>query len=299
MSETFRTPSSAASDLDTVAATVMLHKVSWGAVFAGVIIALVVQVLLTLLGLGIGVGTLSPRAGSNTDVSTFSIVAAIWYIVSGIIAAYLGGYIAARLSGKSDPATGAFHGLTTWALTTLVIIYLVTTAVGGLVGGVFSGISYAVGGLGQTVARTAAPLVATSNPLEALEAQIRATGADPQALNNAAANAIRALVTGDQANADAARQQAAEALARARNIPVDQAKQQVAQIEQQYRQTVDRTKQQAEQAADAASSVLSKGALAAFVALVLGAIAGWYGGRSGVVHPEFANRISTRRRAAG
>jgi hypothetical protein len=299
MSETFRTPSSAVSDLDTVAATVMLHKISWGAVFAGVIIALVVQVLLTLLGLGIGVRTLSPRGGSNPDVSTFSIAAAIWYVVSGMIAAYLGGYIAARLSGKSDPVTGAFHGLTTWALTTLVILYLVTTTVGSLVGGVFSGISNAIGGLEQTLAHTTAPVVAGSNPLEALDAQIRATGTDPQALNNAAANAIRALVTGDQANADTARQQAAEALARARSVPVDQARQQVAQIEQQYRQAVDRTKQQAEQAADVARSVVSKGALAAFVALVLGAIAGWYGGRSGVVHPEFADRVSAGRRAAG
>jgi hypothetical protein len=36
---------------------------------------------------------------------------------------------------------------------------------------------------------------------------------------------------------------------------------------------------------------------AAFVALVLGAIAGWFGGRSGVVHPVFADRVVPRRRA--
>ena len=63
------------------------------------------------------------------------------------------------------------------------------------------------------------------------------------------------------------------------------------QIEQQYRQTIERTKQQAIEAADAAASVVSTGALLAFVALVLGAVAGWLGGRSGVVHPVFADRI--------
>jgi hypothetical protein len=33
------------------------------------------------------------------------------------------------------------------------------------------------------------------------------------------------------------------------------------------------------------------------VALVLGAIAGWFGGRSGVVHPVFADGVVPRRRA--
>ena len=34
--------------------TIMINKVSWGAIFAGVVVALVVQVLLTMLGVGIG-----------------------------------------------------------------------------------------------------------------------------------------------------------------------------------------------------------------------------------------------------
>ena len=94
-------------------------------------------------------------------------------------------------------------------------------------------------------------------------------------------NAIRALVTGDKAGADAARQQAAQALASARGIPIDQAQSQVTQIEQQYQQAVERTQQAAADAADAAASIVSTGALSAFIALMLGAIAGWFGGRSG------------------
>ena len=43
--------------------------------------------------------------------------------------------------------------------------------------------------------------------------------------------------------------------------------------------------------------VVAAGAILAFVALVLGAIAGWLGGRSGVVHPVYADRvIPTRHR---
>jgi hypothetical protein len=150
--------------------------------------------------------------------------------------------------------------------------------------------------LSETVAQTAAPIVAEANPLEVIEAQVRATGTDPEALDNAAISAMRALVMGNEADADAARQNAAQALATARNIPLEQATQQVTQMEQQYSQAVERAQQQARDAADTAASVVSTGALLAFVSLVLGAIAAWFGGRSGVVHPVFADRVMPTRR---
>ena len=284
--------------VDTVDQTILLNKVSWGAIFAGVVVALVVQVLLTMLGVGIGIATLDPGTSDNPAASTFSIVAGIWYVVSGIIAAFAGGYIAARMSGKIVPTTGALHGLTTWALTTLLVLYFLTSTVGALVGGAFSGIASAVGGAGQVVVQTAAPIIANSNPLDALDSQIRATGTDPEALNAAAVNAMRNLVTGNAADAEAARTQAAQALATARGIPLDQATQQVAEMERQYNAAVESAKQQAIEAADATASVVSTGAILAFVALVLGAIAGWLGGRAGVVHPVYADRIVPSRRVA-
>jgi hypothetical protein len=101
---------------------------------------------------------------------------------------------------------------------------------------------------------------------------------------------------GNEADVTTARQNAAQALATARGIPLEQAIQQVTQMEQRYHQAVERAKQQATEAADTAASVASTGALLAFVSLVLGAIAGWFGGRSGVVHPVFADRIIPTRR---
>lgn len=269
--------------------TLLLNQVSWGAIFAGVVVALVVQVLLTMLGVGIGVATLDPGAADNPAVSTFSVATGLWYVVSGILAAFAGGYIAARMSGKAAATTGALHGLTTWAFTTLIVLYLLSTAIGGIVGGAFSGVANAVGGMGQTIAQAAGPMVAQSNPLEAIESQVRATGTDPDALNAAATNAIRALVTGDEAQADQAREQAAQALASARAIPLDQAQQQVTQMEARYHETLGQAQNVAAETADTAASVVSIGALLAFVALVLGAIAGWFGGRSGVVSRSMRN----------
>ena len=294
--ETLRQDLHAHPTVTEEAHTIMINKVSWGAIFAGVVVALVVQVLLTMLGVGIGVATLDPGTGDNPSASTFSISAGIWYVLAGIIAAFSGGYIAARMSGKTSATTGALHGLTTWAFTTLLVLYLLSTTVGAIVGGAFTGISSAIGGIGGTVAQTAAPMLADANPLEAIENQVRATGTDPEALQANAVNAIRALVTGDKAGADAARQQAAQALASARGIPIDQAQSQVTQIEQQYQQAVERTQRAATDAADAAASIVSTGALSAFIALMLGAIAGWFGGRSGVVHPVFADSVIPSRR---
>ena len=61
---------------------------------------------------------------------------------------------------------------------------------------------------------------------------------------------MRALVTGDPSQVQAAREQAAAALAQAQNIPIDQAREQVVQYEQQYRQTVEQAKQKVATAAD-------------------------------------------------
>ena len=275
--------------------TIALNRVSWGAVLAGVVVALVVQLLFNMLGLGIGVATLNPGTGDNPSAGTFSVAAGIWYGVAGIIAAYAGGYIAGRLSGRPVGSTAALHGLTSWAVTTLVVFYLLTTAVGGIIGGVFSGISGAMGGLGRTAvsaAQVAAPGLATAtDPFSAIDRELREAsgGNDPAALRDGAVAAVRAAVTGEQAQAQDAREQAARALAKAQDISIEDARNRVLQYEQQYRQTIEQAKQQAVQAAQTTAKVVSRGALFGFFALVLGAIAAWFGGRSGTVIPTITS----------
>lgn len=283
------------------ARTVLLNKVNWGAIIAGAVIALIIQFLLSLLGIGIGAATLDPASGDNPDAGTFSIVSAIWYALTGIIAAFAGGFIASRMSGRTLASSGALHGLTSWAVTTLFLIYLLTTAVGTLVGGALNGLGAIAGGLGNTVAtaaETAAPALAdATDPFAGIKEQIsQATGGtDPQALQNAAVSAVRAAVTGDEAQAEQARETAAQALARSQNIPVEQARTQVEGYQQQYQATVQAAQEQATAAADAAASAASTGAIAAFFALLLGAVAAWFGGRAGIAAPiATANTILGR-----
>lgn len=288
------TPTTPTEDIRTIA----LNRVSWGAVLAGVVLALVVQFLLNMLGIGIGIATLDPGAGDNPAASTFSIVAGLWFLVSGIVAAYAGGYIAGRLSGSSFGSTAALHGVTSWAAATLVVMYLLTSAVGGIIGGVFTGVTSLVGGAGRTAATTAqvaAPgIAAATDPFGAIERQLReATGAnDPAALRDVAVSAVRAALTGDQAQAQEARERAVQALAKAQNIPVEEARNNVVQYEQEYRQAIEQAKQQAVQATQKTATVVSRGALFGFFAMVLAAIAAWFGGRSGTVPPTLSERVA-------
>jgi hypothetical protein len=285
--------------------SIMINRVSWGAVLAGVVIALVTQLILNMLGIGIGAATLDPGTGDNPSVTSFSIGAGVWWTVSGILAALAGGYAAGRLSGKPKESTAGWHGLTTWALTTLVIFYLLTTTVGGILGGAYRTITGAlgsvastVGATGQTAAQVAAPnLSRVTDPFASVEQSVRtATGGnDPTALRDAAVAAVRAAVTGNEAQAQEARERAAQAIARAQNIPVDQARTQVQQYEQQYRQVVAEAKQQATQAAETAAKALSRGALFGAISLLLGGIAAWFGGRMGAVEPTITPRVGAQR----
>jgi hypothetical protein len=264
--------------------TILINRVTWGAVIAGVAVSLVTQLLLNMLGLGLGASTLDPGSGDNPEASTFSIAAGIWWTVSGVIAAFIGGHVAGRLSGQPKGSTTGWHGLISWAVATLVVFYLLTSAVGGIIGGAFNQVTRVIGGATEAAATAAGPAVQDDDPFAAIQQEISESiggSEDVAAMRDAAVAAVRSAVTGNPAEAQQQQERAAQALAQAREIPIEQARTQVQQYTQQYQQVA----QQAQEAADTAATAVSTGALVAFVALLLGAIAAWFGGRMGAVDP--------------
>ncbi|NTJ42168.1 PhnA-like protein [Agrobacterium larrymoorei] len=267
-------------------------QVSWGGILAGVAVALTLHLLLNLLGLAIGAGVIDPAQNDSPTAASLSTGSVIWVIVSGIIAAFIGAYVASRLSGRSSRSIGALHGLTSWAVTTLIVFYMLTTSVGALVGGAFTGVASMFSGAGSTIATaatTAAPALANANnPMATIEQRVREAsgGNDPQALRDTAVTAVSAVLTGDQAQAEDARNRAADALARAQGIPVDQARQQVTEYENQYRQAVEQSKTKATEAAQATATAISAAAYVAFGALLIGAVAALFGGSIGAARVE-------------
>ncbi|HEX4892633.1 MAG TPA: PhnA-like protein [Hyphomicrobiaceae bacterium] len=284
--------------------TVLIHRVTWSAVFAGVALSLVTQLLLNMLGMGIGVGVFDPQGGLANQLSNISMGAAIWWAVSGIIAAAMGGYAAGRLCGQPEPTTAAWHGLTSWAFATIAVTWLFASTVSMIVGGTANTAATAAGGGQQqgTIARTVAPgLTAAAQPFTGIEQQIRADAGDPGAARDYAVASVHAFLMADQANAAQARDRAVFAVSRAMNIPPDQAAARVTAYEQQYRQAASRTSQTATQTADTAARAVSWSMIGATIALLLGAMAAWWAGRSAAIDPTItaiARRVRTRGVAA-
>jgi hypothetical protein len=106
-------------------------RISWGAIFAGTVVALATQLVLTLIGGAVSLAILSPATGQTPSGTTLGIGAAIWLIISSLVSLFVAGYVAGRLGGTFN---GWLHGLATWATVTMSTILLLTTAAGGLIG---------------------------------------------------------------------------------------------------------------------------------------------------------------------
>ncbi len=110
-----------------------LKRISWSAVFVGVIGALIVHILLTLLGTAIGATTVDPQQEQN-PLQHLGIGALIWTGVSMLIAMTVGSYLAGRLAQHE----GALHGLLMFGLSTLFTIWLAVSLASNLIGGAFN-----------------------------------------------------------------------------------------------------------------------------------------------------------------
>ena len=218
--------------------------------------------------------------------------------MSGILAALAGGFAAGRLSGQPKEASAAWHGLTSWAFTTLVIFWLLTSTVGGLLGGAYRGLTSTAGGAIQTAAQTAAPaLAANAGPFEAVERTMRDAmgGNDPAALRDGAVAAHarsghRGSTAGRHCSNPSRRGDGQGA-----KHPGRGGAQAGQQYEQQYRQGVEAARREATEAAATATKAVSRGALIGALSLLLGAVAAWFGGRMGAVEPTITGFVPTGR----
>ncbi len=268
------------------------NRASWGAILAGVVAALVVQLLLNILGIGLGASSVTVAdTASNPSAGGAPTITALWIVGWGIVASLVGGIAAGRLSGSADTNTARWHSFLSCCAATLCIFYLLTTAVGGVIGGAASVLGGTVSAAGKGAA-SAVSGVAGSLDGDALKAQVQrlVNPNDAQTAQDSIASYIRASVTGDKAAADASRDRAVDSLARAANISPDDARARLQQAETQARQTADQAK--AQQAAEATLKGLAGAGILGFIALALGAIAGWIGGGIGAPR-EMA--LATRR----
>ena len=185
-------------------------RISWGAIFAGVVMALVTQLALSLLGLGIGASAANPY--SDNPMGGLGMGAAIWTLLSVLISLFTGGYVAGRLAGMPRAQDSMLHGLVTFGLTSLLGFYLLTSGIGKVIGGAGSLVSSVVSSASHAVGDAAPGLmdsakdklqasgIDTSNIQGQLDQLLRQTGKPALQPENLQARAQNA---GDQAQGTA------------------------------------------------------------------------------------------------
>jgi hypothetical protein len=142
----------------------LFPSIRWGAVLAGVAVGVSIQMVLTLFGIATGLSSIEVSEGDGIGMGPL-----VWAGLSMLIAAFIGGYVAARMTGLKRKADGLLHGVVSWAVTTLLFATLATSASGALFSSVFSTVSSGITKAGTSVANNPAQ---ASGVLGLLKSQI-------------------------------------------------------------------------------------------------------------------------------
>lgn len=108
-------------------------RVRWSAIWAGLVIALVIQMILNALGVAIGLTAFKPTTTGGLPGS-LDVASGIWFAISALIALFVGGYVAARMSGLTGRMNGFMHGIVVWGLSLILGSILIALGVSGLLG---------------------------------------------------------------------------------------------------------------------------------------------------------------------
>ena len=130
-------------------------RVSWGGVFGGVLVALGFLLLMTALGVAVGISAAQP---GETDAGTLGAGAGIWAGVTLLVALFIGGWVSTRIGAIFDGTTGFFEGALVWVVSVLLMLCMASTGLGML----FGGASKLVSGAAQALSSVLQSSQATS-----------------------------------------------------------------------------------------------------------------------------------------
>jgi len=180
------------TDHATLAGRSYFPVVRWEAIAAGAVAALSIYVFVNLLGVALG---LSPV--NVTDTGTRGAHAAFWAMLwnslSMLVAAFFGGYVAARMSGLKRGSDGVMHGFVSWSVTTLMFVLLATSGSGAVFRGLVEGVN------ARFVQNEASALTSGGAMLgEKLEALLQGNNAAAAAVDPIVVQNLRQQIRGGQ-----------------------------------------------------------------------------------------------------
>ncbi|MBM4024429.1 MAG: hypothetical protein FJ280_03360 [Planctomycetes bacterium] len=250
------------------------RRISWGSIFAGTLVTLAVFLTLQMLGAGIGAATIDLTGRETTSPRALGIGAAIWWLITGLIALFIGGWVAGRLAWLPSKLDRALHGLTVWGLFYVIMFLVATTALSALVGGgialLGSGVSAAgqAAGSGQGQGVIEQTLQSIGLSPEIIRQEIaKAVGGGRQADDSLLAD-INEYLQGPRTPQD--RQQLAQEIAQSTGMSQAQANQTITNLEN--------AAQQARETGEQVATVTAATFISLAVAMILGAVAAALGG---------------------
>lgn len=286
--------------------------VSWGAIIAGAVGASAIGLLLVVLGSGLGLSSISAWSNEGASATTIGWSTIIWLTLTQLIAAGLGGYLAGRLrthwvSVKNDEVyfRDTAHGFLAWALSLIITVVLLASAVSSMIGGAGRAVSSVAGGAGQAVAAVVGSsdsssassqngfvdyyvraLIRRSDvnvPQSGFTSSDAATRADEAAwlTQEITPIVVESISRGEFADAD--RDYVAQLIARYTNINPQEARSRIdstiAEIEQRLKQAEESAREAAEAARKAAAYTALWIAISLLIGAFTAALLATFGGR--------------------
>src|SRR3984957_10944159 len=258
--------------------------VSWGAIIGGAVAAAAITLLLVSLGAGIGLSSVSPWSAANPTATTFTLMTAVWLIIVQWLSSGLGGYLAGRLRTKWTGVhthevffRDTAHGFLAWALASVLVAMVATSAISSAVSTAGSAASSVAGGATQVAANQAGP--STQYLADSLfrTDQPRPDASPQQATGEAGRILARSVVNGSLDPGD--RTYLAKLVAARTGLSQEDAEKRVDYVVAQMKAAAEKTKE----AADAARKATAKAAFYIFFSMLIGAFiasaAGAIGGR--------------------
>ena len=108
-------------------------RVSWGALFAGSVVAVAVYFLISLLGVAVLV-TFSDKV----DAEQIGKAAAFWTFASLLIAMFSGGWVSSRCTAGEFRSEAVLYGVIVWAIASAILFPLTALGIGTGVGTVLA-----------------------------------------------------------------------------------------------------------------------------------------------------------------
>ena len=174
------------------------RKVSWGAIFAGVVAAMATTILLALLGAGVGLWSVEP-GGESDSVAGMAIGTMLYTIVAQLVALFAGGYVASRMSSAWDKQNAILHGATVWGLATILAVWMTVSVAGAIVNTAFSAVKNSAEAVSSAVAAVVPedlpnidiPDIGMEDLPQGIQETLREQGITPQNFANEAREAFR------------------------------------------------------------------------------------------------------------